>query len=155
MIGTALWGPRTAHPQTSLICGGRVIVPELETAFFWWQRMRGLLGRASLAPGRGLYLAPAPLIHTCFMRFTLDLIFLSRELRVVRVVRGVRPFRFAAGGAGAWGVVEVAAGWLPADEPRVGDLTVIGRRGAPHDGHHGPPRTGFDGPAPRHDNPAR
>ena len=49
-------------------------------------RMRGLLGRRGLAEGEGLLLQPAGSIHTFFMRFPIDVVFLDREQRVVRVV---------------------------------------------------------------------
>lgn len=121
--------PRPAHhAAASLAAGGRVVIPELELALTPWRRMRGLLGRGGLAPGCGMYLAPAGSIHTWCMRFDLDLVFLSRELRVVRLVRGVRPFRMVFGGRGARGVVEVAAGWLDGDALRIGDAVEIRAR---------------------------
>ena len=55
------------------------------------------------------------------MRFALDLIFLDRDLGVVRIVRRVPPWRIVAGGRAAWGVVEVQTGWLGEDAIRVGD----------------------------------
>lgn len=56
-------------------------------------RLRGLLGRA---PPRPLLLAPARSVHTCAMRFPIDVVFLDAELRVLRIVRALRPWRFAA-----------------------------------------------------------
>lgn len=47
------------------------------------------------------------------MRFALDLIFISRDGQVIRVAPGVLPWRIALGGAGAWGVLELQAGWFP------------------------------------------
>ena len=72
-------------------------------------RMRGLLGRASLAPDEGMLFRPAGSIHMMFMRFPIDAVFLDRELVVVDVVRGLRPWR-AAGRRGAKAVLELAAG---------------------------------------------
>jgi hypothetical protein len=46
------------------------------------------------------------------MRYALDLIFVSRDYRVVRVVESVRPWRVAFGGRAAWGVLELQAGWF-------------------------------------------
>ncbi len=49
-------------------------------------RMRGLVGRQALAAGEGMLLRPAPSIHTAFMRFPIDALFLDRELRVIDIV---------------------------------------------------------------------
>src|ERR1051325_378188 len=45
-------------------------------------RMKGLLGRRSLPPGEGILITPAPSIHTWFMRFPIDVVFLGRDLEV-------------------------------------------------------------------------
>jgi len=59
-------------------------------------RMRGLLGRRGLERGEGLLLRPAPSVHTFFMRFTIDVVFLARDGGVVKVVPSLRPWRTAA-----------------------------------------------------------
>ena len=72
-------------------------------------RMRGLLGRKSLPPGEGILLRPAGSVHTFFMRFPIDVVFLDREGRVVGVEREVPPWRTAAR-RGARAVLELAGG---------------------------------------------
>jgi uncharacterized membrane protein (UPF0127 family) len=72
-------------------------------------RMRGLLGRSELRPGEGLLLRPASAIHTWFMRFPIDAVFLDREWRVVGISDDVRPWR-AASRRGAKAVLELPAG---------------------------------------------
>ena len=71
--------------------------------------MRGLLGRRELPPGEALLLRPASSIHTAFMRFPIDAVFLDRELVVLRVVPRVRPWR-AAARLRARAVLELGAG---------------------------------------------
>lgn len=75
-------------------------------------RMVGLLGRASLPRGEGLILDPCRMVHTAFMRFPLDLVFIDAGLHVTRVARGVRPFRLAWGGWPARYTLELPAGAL-------------------------------------------
>ncbi len=58
-------------------------------------------------------LAPCRAVHTAGMRFSLDLVFFDGDGRVVRAVRGLRPWRLARGGRAAWGVLELEAGWFP------------------------------------------
>jgi uncharacterized protein len=72
-------------------------------------RLRGLLGRSELRPGEGLLLRPASAIHTCFMRFPIDAVFLDRDLRVVGISDDVAPWR-AAAKRGAKSVLELPAG---------------------------------------------
>ena len=72
-------------------------------------RLRGLLGRSGLASGEGLLLRPAGSIHTAFMRFSIDAVFLDRADRVVKVAAALRPWR-AAACRGARSVLELPAG---------------------------------------------
>jgi uncharacterized membrane protein (UPF0127 family) len=88
---------------------GDVVVDECVVADSPGSRLRGLLGRSALRPGEGLLLRPASAIHTCFMRFPIDAVFLDRELRVVRIADDVRPWR-AAARRGAHAVLELPAG---------------------------------------------
>jgi uncharacterized protein len=72
-------------------------------------RMRGLLGRSELPPGEGILLRPAGSVHTFFMRFPIDVVFLGGELEVVRIARELPPWRTAAA-RGARAVLELAGG---------------------------------------------
>ena len=72
------------------------------------QRARGLLGRTKLEPGEALYLATSS-IHTHFMRFPIDAVFLDGDMNVVRIRHSLRPWRFALR-RGAEAVVELEAG---------------------------------------------
>lgn len=74
-----------------------------------FSRMRGLLGRRDLPPGEGLLLTPAPAIHTAFMRFEIDALFLDKQLRVLRIVERLPPWR-AAHTRRARSVLELSAG---------------------------------------------
>ena len=88
---------------------GAVIAPTLLTAFDRDRRNRGLLGRDDLPAGHALVLAPCSGIHTFFMRFALDVVFVSRDGEVLKVRRHLRPWRLAIC-PGALAVVEFAAG---------------------------------------------
>ncbi len=82
--------------------------------------MRGLLGRRQLDDGEGILLRPASSVHTWFMLFAIDVVFLDRELSVLRVVSGLRPWH-AAARRGAAAVLELAAGECEARGVGVGD----------------------------------
>jgi uncharacterized protein len=83
-------------------------------------RMRGLLGRAGLDRDEGILLRPASSIHMAFMRFPIDAVFLDRELRVVRIVEDLPPWR-AAAKRGAKSVIELPAGTCARVGLAVGD----------------------------------
>jgi uncharacterized protein len=86
-------------------------------------RARGLLGRAGLDAGEGLLLRPASAIHTWFMRFPIDAVFLDDELRVLRVAPGLKPWR-TAGCRGARAVLELSSGECERRGVRPGDRLV-------------------------------
>jgi uncharacterized membrane protein (UPF0127 family) len=88
---------------------GEVVCDKCVVADSPASRLRGLLGRSELRPGEGLLLRPASAIHTCFMRFPIDAVFLDRDWRVVGISGDVRPWR-AAGSRGAKAVLELPAG---------------------------------------------
>ena len=81
-----------------------------EVARTFLERAKGLIGRRSLEPGRGLLIPRCNCIHTFFMRFPVDAVFFDRQGNAVKIVRGVRPWRaFVWGGWRAVKVLETAA----------------------------------------------
>jgi uncharacterized protein len=75
---------------------GRIVCERCVLADTALARMRGLLGRSSLPSGEGILLRPASSVHTAFMRFAIDAVFLDPELRVVKIASDLRPWRTAA-----------------------------------------------------------
>jgi uncharacterized membrane protein (UPF0127 family) len=109
-----LWNRRTGLPIATRL------VPAFDSA----ARRQGLLGRTGLAGGEALVLAPCSTVHTAFMRFPLDLLFLDRAGTVLKAAPDVRPWRIR----GAWrgfAVVELAAGALAASGARRGDTVEV------------------------------
>jgi uncharacterized protein len=88
---------------------GEIVVDQCVVADSPASRLRGLLGRSELRPGEGLLLRPASAIHTCFMRFPIDAVFLDQGLRVLRISDDLPPWR-AASSRGAHAVLELPAG---------------------------------------------
>jgi len=95
---------------------GRVAVERLYVADTWWSRFRGLQFRREFPAGCGLLLSPCSSIHMFWMRFAIDLIFLSGDGRVVEVRHNVRPWRVAvAREQAATAALEVPAGTAVVD----------------------------------------
>jgi uncharacterized membrane protein (UPF0127 family) len=87
-------------------------------------RLRGLLGRDGLEPGEGLLLRPASAVHTYFMRFPIDVVFLDRALVVLGISDGVDPWR-ATSQRGAKAVLELPAGESSRRGLAVGDQLTL------------------------------
>ena len=67
----------------------------VQPARSFWARLKGLMGCKNLALGSGLLLDPCPQIHTCFMRFPIDVIFLDKTNHVVAVLENMPPWRMS------------------------------------------------------------
>jgi uncharacterized protein len=102
---------------------GRAVCERCLVAARPFARAKGLLGRAGLGAGEGLLLRPASAIHTWFMRFPIDAVFLDDELRVLRVAPGLKPWR-TAGCRGARAVLELSSGECERRGVRPGDRLV-------------------------------
>jgi uncharacterized membrane protein (UPF0127 family) len=93
----------------TVLSDARVVCESCSVADTLWTRLRGLMGRRGLEPGEGLLLRPSGSVHTCFMRFAIDIVFLDCELRVLAVSPAVRPWRLRLQ-RGARAVLELPAG---------------------------------------------
>jgi len=87
----------------------RVVVERCLVADRPLARMRGLLGRSELPRGEGILLRPAASIHTAFMRFPIDAVFVDRDGTIVGIERDLKPWRTARR-RGAKAVLELPAG---------------------------------------------
>lgn len=96
----------------------------------FWTRLRGLMGRSALEPGSGLLIFPEWSIHTFFMRFPIDVLFLDRSNRVLTLHTAMPPNRPYAGAWGGYAVLELPAGSIAASQTSTGD--VIGMEPAPY-----------------------
>ena len=106
---------------------GFPLIASVEIAHGFRGRLLGLMGRGPLGPGRALHIEPCASLHTFFMRFDMDAIFLDGELRVVKIAKDISPFRLVFGGRDARSVVEVMSGWLAYDRIGVGDRLDLRR----------------------------
>jgi uncharacterized membrane protein (UPF0127 family) len=89
------------------------------------RRLVGLLGKSSLAPGRGLFIVPSQAIHTFGMAFPIDVIFVDKKRRVLGVREAVVPFRITRVFWKAFGVLELPVGTIKASCTEVGDQLKV------------------------------
>ena len=86
-----------------------VIARDVEIANTRETRNRGLLGRDRLDSGSALLISPCLAVHTAFMRFAIDAVYLDKAGRVVKVASDLRPWHFADAARGARDVLELPA----------------------------------------------
>jgi uncharacterized membrane protein (UPF0127 family) len=113
-----------ARPQVTVRVDDRVVCERCLVADRPWTRMRGLLGRSELPRGEGVLLRPAGSIHTFFMRFPIDAVFVDSEGTVVGVERDLKPWR-TAWRKGAKAVLELAAGEADARSLSAGQKLAV------------------------------
>jgi uncharacterized membrane protein (UPF0127 family) len=118
--------PRTVR----VVAGdGIVVCARCEVAERTIPRMRGLLGRDGLAPGEGMLINPAPSVMTFFMRFPIDVVFIDKAKKIVKIVHALGPWK-TAGARGSSAALELPAGTAAALDLEPGMTLVLADDGA-------------------------
>jgi uncharacterized membrane protein (UPF0127 family) len=115
------------------ISRGTLLAERLEDGTSFWAKFMGLMGRSSLPQGDGLWLPGENGIHMLFMRFPIDVVFVSapsdasdNRRRVLSIRRAVPPWRGVVWRiGGAKGVLELPVGTIEASGTSVGDEIAI------------------------------
>ena len=107
---------RIVNQASGAELGTRVGVAE-----WWWQRLRGLLGRPPLEPGEGLLLNPCRAIHMAGMKYPLDVVFLDRHGVAVGLYPGIAPGKRTRWHRPARSALELPVGTLEATGTQLGD----------------------------------
>ncbi|MFH1905269.1 MAG: DUF192 domain-containing protein [bacterium] len=88
----------------------------------WQMRTKGLIGHAKLDSGEGLLIKNCKAIHTWFMRFPIDVVFMDKNYCVVKTISQLKPFRLTFGGRSAQHVLELPSGAINSAQVRIGDM---------------------------------
>ena len=102
----------------------QIVASRVLPAFDSASRRRGLLGRYGFDPEVAMIIAPCSAIHTFFMRFPIDALFVARDGTVLKASESIVPWRMA-GRLGAYAVVELAPGTIARSDTRSGDLIQL------------------------------
>lgn len=105
---------------------GAILATRLLTADTFWKRLVGLLGKKEMPSGAALLLSPCNSIHTMFMCFPIDLLFINREFIVVKTVQDLKPWR-AVSCPQAYSVIELEAGTVSRTGTKEGDRLLVSR----------------------------
>ena len=106
--------------------------PCIAVASGFWQRFQGLMLSERLPADHALLIPRCRSVHTCFMRYALDLVYLNRRNEVVKLVPGLRPWRVSWGSNAAVQVVEMGAGGIDRHAIALGDTLVVSQSKEKH-----------------------
>lgn len=104
----------------------QILIPQLDIARTFWKRGKGLLGRSSLPEQEALWIHHCNSIHTFFMKFAIDCVFVDKNLKVKAVYKDVRPWRLLLPVWGASSVIEMTSGTASKLKVSVGDQLYVG-----------------------------
>lgn len=102
-----------------------VLCQKLIVADNFWTRTKGLLGRKNLDSDTALLIKPCNSIHTFFMHFAIDALFLDKDYKVVSILTSLKPFKLSPVFWKASYVVEFSAGCISASQAQSGDILAI------------------------------
>jgi uncharacterized membrane protein (UPF0127 family) len=104
---------------------GTTVGDSIELADTSMTRMFGLLGRRGLDTGGGLWIKPSSGVHTFFMAFSIDVVGLDRDLKVVRLWRSLPPWRVTSVSFKLKSVLELPSGQIVQSQMQIGDQLQI------------------------------
>ena len=104
---------------------GKELSVDVKVADTLFTRMKGLLGKKELPQGEALWIKPCFSVHTFFMKFPIDIIFLSKNNHVIAVVKDLTPNRLTRLYPQAFSVLELPIGTINASNTAIGDKIDI------------------------------
>ncbi|MGH9428921.1 MAG: DUF192 domain-containing protein, partial [Terriglobia bacterium] len=106
----------------------RTLARVLTVADSFFRSLIGLMGRPGLEAGHGLWIVPCQSVHTFWMRFPIDVVFLDQHHTVIHLVESLRPFRISKHLSKASSVIELPVGAIRATGTQMGDEIQIAER---------------------------
>jgi hypothetical protein len=103
---------------------GTILGEAVEVADTSEKRRTGLLKHKRLEPGQGLWITPCESVHTFFMKFPIDLVYVDKQHKVRKVRHAVAPWRMSACLL-ADSVIELAAGSAKLSGTQAGDALAV------------------------------
>jgi uncharacterized protein len=97
------------------------VAQDVRMANNFFSRLKGLMFSPGLPENTGLWLVPSADIHSCFMRFTFDAIFVNKQLEVLHLHPEMKPWRISKIVRGGHAVLELPAGTISRSQTQIGD----------------------------------
>ncbi|MZQ76185.1 MAG: DUF192 domain-containing protein [Peptoclostridium sp.] len=102
-----------------------VLFSRARLAKSFFKRLRGLMGIRGLSEGECLVITPCSSIHTFFMKFDIDVAFVDKDLRVLKIVEDLRPGKLVMPVKGAYSVIEADSRFSSMKDLEVGSKLAI------------------------------
>jgi len=118
-------GARAPAQEVANLTRGSTLAGDLVVADRFVSRLAGLAFTRSLPRGRGILISPCNWIHTAFMRYPIDVVYLDDRMRVVALAPSVRPWRLGKPVWRARDVLELPEGTIAATGTCTGDRLAI------------------------------
>jgi len=115
---------KSSHVKVTNLTRQSELGSRIEVADRGPARTKGLLGRKQLGPGEGMWIVPCESVHTFFMQFPIDLVYLDRNHRITKVRHSVPPWRLSAC-LSAHSVIELPAGTVRTTKCEKGDVIEL------------------------------
>jgi uncharacterized membrane protein (UPF0127 family) len=104
---------------------GEVISDKVRIAQDFKSRSIGLLDRHSISGNEALLIKPCTSIHTFFMKFPIDVLFLSKEGNIVKIAHSLKPWRLSGCLLGCFMVLELPPGKVAKTTIKIGNSIEI------------------------------
>lgn len=104
----------------------KLLLSDLKVASDFWSRTKGLLGTKTLAEGQGLWIHQCNSIHTFFMKYSIDCIFVDKNMQIKAIKKDIQPGRMTLPIWSASSVIEVRAGLVDQLQISEGDHLYVG-----------------------------
>ena len=101
---------------------GTIIAEKAQIAASLGQRVKGLLGRRGLSADEALILRPCSSIHTFCMHFAIDVLFLGKNMQVIKAIQNMPPNRFSPIVWASLMAIELPAGKISQTNTQIGDI---------------------------------
>jgi len=80
---------KITHSNTDIALGSNI-----KLANTFWSRLKGLMFQDSFGEHDGIYFTWSKSVHNCFVKFPIDVIFISKDYKIVKIIRSFKPWRF-------------------------------------------------------------
>jgi uncharacterized protein len=105
----------------------KILADSLDVADTFVKSLLGLIGKSPLTEGQGLWIKPCQSIHTFWMRFPIDVMFLDKDGKVVHLIDCMKPFRVSKHVTKARSVLELPAHTIGHSRTQLGDCIEISK----------------------------
>jgi uncharacterized membrane protein (UPF0127 family) len=102
-----------------------ILAQDIIVADAAFERMKGLLGRKDFRQGEALIIKPCNSIHTFFMHFPIDVLFVDKHSSVIKAISALAPFRLTSIYFNAAFVIELPVGTIQSSSTAKGDTLLL------------------------------